>query len=382
MNSFDLWDTLVASRDIRIAAGNQADGQSFPIAENLAKVQPDDLIVSDYEHAHRAVVIVRDVAGLDNMVTCTPDGKWKGTVWGSLLRKPKTHTGDNFRADVESPTQNGITGIQCTQYRMTEAEHKLIDLGFFNLAMCCREARLTTWSEKHRGIQLCQTNYNFPALFMASVLLNRKYPTGNLLFSARDCFMWVRLMRRLFDRGDYWYTSCHARLNADDNYDQYTQSFNLDGGGIVLVDLSGSGNSFSKLAERNPVLYGKNMLMYKPLRANATNNVPALFQSKDVWRLEQCNRAPHAKCMGVDGAGQPIWLDRQCTSPITDAIIDTQVIAFNVAVETMRHYDLTADLNKPDAVYMMGLDYLLHRLVNFAADVEPLRQLDIAEDAI
>lgn len=378
-NSFDLFRTLVHARNGK--PGEDSVENHFPIAENVAKVGPQDIVVSDYEthRADKAVAIVRSL-GLDNMVTVTDGGKHQGWVWDTLLRKPKTHTGDHYRSDVESPNQHGIKGIHCTQHNYTEAEQKLFDLGFVGLAQCCREARLTSWSTEHRGIQLCQTNYNFPILFLASVLLQRCVPTGKLLFSARDCFMWVDLFQKMYGRGDYWYTSCHARLNADDNYQQYTQSFDLDGEGLTLVDLSGSGNSFNKLAQKNSVLFGKSILMYKPLRFNADNRVAALFQSQDVWRLEQCNRAPHPKCMGTDDAGQPIWLDRQCSTPITKAIIDAQVASFRHAMKVMGNYDLRADLNATPGAIGNALNFLLHRLINFAADVEPLRQLDIAED--
>lgn len=380
MNSFDLFRTLVHARNGH--PGEDSIENHYPIKENVCKVQPDDIVVSDYEthRTDKAVAIVRGL-GLANQVTVTDGGKHQGWVWDTLLRKPKTHTGDHYRSDVESPNQHGIKGIHCTQHAFTEAEQKINDIGLKTLALVCREARLTTWSEKHRGIQLCQTNYNFPALFMASVLLQRKYPTGKLLFSGRDCFMWVMLMWQMFNRGKYWQTSCHARLNADANYEKYTNSFDLDGEGIVLVDLSGSGNSFNKLAQKNSVLFGNSVLMYKPLRANADNNVPALFQSADVWRLEQCNRAPHRKCMGIDGAGQPIWLDRNCTTDETTELIWAQVDAFETAQEAMHNYDLTEDMKKPERDYLAGLDYLLHSLVNFAKDVEPLRQLDIKEDA-
>jgi hypothetical protein len=381
MNSFDLFRTLVHARNGN--PGEDSIENHYPIAENVTKVGPDDIIVSDYEthRADKAVAIVRNL-GLSNQVTVTDGGKHQGWVWDKLLVKPQTHTGDHYRSDVESPNQNYIKGIHCTQHNYTEAEQKLVELGFKNLALLCREARLTTWSDdpKHRAIQVCQTNYNFPVLFMASVLLNRKNPTGNLIFSARDCFMWVRLMQAMYGRGEYWYTSCHARINADANYEQYTQSFDLAGEGIVLVDLSGSGGSFTKLAEKNRVLFGNSVLMYKPLRFNASNSVPALFQSQDVWRLEQCNRAPHQKCMGVDGAGQPIWLDRQCATAETSNLIEAQVKAFGRAVSLLDRYELRPEKSLADVAYTAGMDWLLHRYIKFADAVEPLRQLDIAED--
>lgn len=390
-NSFDMWDTLVTRRYMRDEVywrtrEHKPDPWGFefdnviPIMENIYKVKTGDIIVSDYGDGSpqwtEFVARILDKFGLHNKTYVTPDGKFQGTIWEQLPDIPVGHTGDNYNADIASAKRAGVINtVQVSQYKFTESEQKLNDLGLRSLALLCREARLTSWSPSHRGIQLCQTNYNFPALFIASVLLQRRCPTGELLFSARDCYMWVELMQKLYNRGQYWYTSCHARIHADENYHRYIQSFDK-GEGVVLVDLSGSGNSFSHLPQYPSVL------MYKPLRTNEGNRIPALFQSHDAWRLEQCNRAPHRKCMGVDADLQPVWLDRHHTTPETDAVISAQVNSFRHCISLMDNYDLTQDLHAKETVYSIALDFLLHRFIKFADYVEPLRLLDIKEDAV
>src|SRR5579871_2596618 len=124
--SFDLFDTLIAGRDIRIAAGNQP-GQ-YPIAENVQKVLKDDIIVSDYDDQARAQKVVREICKLPNCVLVTPSGKWDGWIWDKLPSYDH-HTGDNQRADVDQPIAHGKRATRSTQHELTPAEGKLVQLG-------------------------------------------------------------------------------------------------------------------------------------------------------------------------------------------------------------------------------------------------------------
>jgi hypothetical protein len=116
----------------------------------------------------------------------------------------------NQRADVDSPNEAGIKGILSTLHKLTEPEQYLVDQGLPQLAHVCREARLSTYSAPYRGIEILQADYNFPVLFLASIVLNREYPNHTLLMSSRDCYMWQKLMQKMFGRGVYWYTSVVA----------------------------------------------------------------------------------------------------------------------------------------------------------------------------
>lgn len=373
MNSFDLFDTLVAGRDIRIAAGNQP-GQ-FPIAENIAKVQAGDLIVSDYEHPELAAAVLQRICKLRNNLVVSPDGKWKGTVWPCLPEMPSHHTGDNMRADFESPIEHGIDATVSTLHRLTEPEDFVLKR-IPQLAMLMREARLRTFGE-YRGIELMQANYNFPVLFCASIMLNRLFPAPRpLLMSARDCYMWLRLMTRLFGRGEYWYTSCKMRLNADEGYHRYIQSFGPD---PVLVDLCGSGNSLSHLAGY------ESLLMFTPEKSQW--HVPALWRGPDVWRLEQANRAPHQKCTAVKyfPGGEPEFQVQFLDSGVdcaNEPHIQAQCDTFFLAIELLDHYDVAGMLSANDDVCLQIIQYMLPHYVDFKNDVEALRLIDIQEDAL
>lgn len=375
LKSWDLFDTLVAGRDTRIAAGNQPG--VYPIAENVQAVQPDDLIISDYEdrqpaHGNRTGFDVANerllMCGLRNRLFVSGGGKWEGTIWDKITPRPQHHTGDNQRADVDSPKAHGIKATLSTVHKMTEAEQFIYNAGLEPLAHLCRETRLRTFG-KYRGIEIMQADYNFPVLFCASVLLNRRHPSGTLLMSGRDCFMWQKLMQKLFNRGEYWQTSCYARMNADVNYHRYIKSFGPD---PVLVDLCGSGNSFSFLPQY-PTL-----LMFTP--AKSKWNCPALIRGADVFRLEQANRAPHFKCMGVDADLNPIFIDKGVDIK-NEPHIRAQCETFCQAMFLMQQYDMSKVMGQTDAKLLQVMNYLLPHYIDFKDAVEALRLIDIKEDA-
>ena len=371
MNSFDLFRTLVHARNGK--PGEDSVENHYPIAENVAKVQPGDLIVSDYEphRADKAIEIVKRICGLDNRVIVTMDGKYQGWVWDTLPARPLFHLGDHQRSDVDSPTEHRICGVLCSQHQYSESEEFLRSHGFPVLASVCREARLRTWTERYRGIELLQADYNFPALFLASIVLNRRYPTETLLMSSRDCWLWVQLLQKLYGRGIYWYTSCRARLNADENYHRYIRSL---GPNPLLVDLCGSGKSFAEGLPQYPCF-----LLYRPNRG--AESVPAIVTSQDCWRLEQANVAPQEKCAGVDANLRPIFINQSGTDFQTEPNTRAQCHAFEACLRTMNHYDLSAEIEAEDQRCVPVIDWLIHKYVNFKAAVEELRLLAIRDDA-
>lgn len=392
MNSFDAWDTLIARRTMRDEIYWQMrEGKTFeqatefelsnliPIAENVAKFSMNDFVISDYGDGSPQWTLfllegLRTVGiplkGRDIYVT--PGGKYDGTVWATLPSKPTLHRGDNQYADVDSPQRHGIRGELVVRSPMTNQEAFVQDHGFPQLAKLMRETRLSTWDDnpRLRQIQIMQAEYNFSVLFCASIMLNRSHPTGTLLMSGRDCYMWQRLMQRMFGRGVYWETSCKLRMNANEAYHRYIQSFSDP----VLVDLSGTGGSFSHLPQYPSIL------MFKPLRENAKNNIPALFQLEDVWRLEQANRAPLKKCIGWNDSGA-VYLDSGIDLT-SEPHIKAQCDTFFKAIDLMKHYDFSEEMKAKDESCRIVMAEMLPRYIDFKDAVEPLRLIDIAEDKL
>src|SRR5665213_2034460 len=169
MNSFDLFNTLVCTRGASERAGDVPVEDLIPIAENVAKVKPDDLIISDFYNPEKALYILRNICNLQNELVCTEDGKATGKVWEQY--HPTCHTGDNEQIDVITPLRYGIKTVLDTLW-------KPVNLTPFELIL--REARLITWNDNpvFRGLQLHQIEKNFPFLLKVAYMLNSKMKEG------------------------------------------------------------------------------------------------------------------------------------------------------------------------------------------------------------
>src|SRR5258707_927221 len=138
MRTYDLFNTLATSRT-GVGTGEVAVEEHILIAENLAKVQPEDVIVSDYHTPAKAERILREVCRLSNKLIVTEDGKATGKVWAGL--NSEGHLGDNQHCDVASPRAHGIPAQLTTLADLTPLEKACGEVG-----LVMREARLRTWS--------------------------------------------------------------------------------------------------------------------------------------------------------------------------------------------------------------------------------------------
>ena len=391
MNSWDAWDTLLARRSMRDEVHHQMRaGRTFeqaceielanliPIMENIQQVQKEDIVVSDYGDGdlrwnvflEKALKKICDLLYVSVIVT--PDGKHRGTIWEKLPSVSR-HYGDHPHADVTSPRKHGIEGILVQRSLFSKAEEALVGFGFPVLARVCREARLRTWTPEYRGIELLQTDYNFPTLFLASILLNRWYPTETLLMSGRDCYQWYMLMSKMYRRGVYWQSSVIARTMDDPNYARYTYNFGPD---PALVDLSGSGESFARFAAFSGI--AKSILAYRPTGGNSA--IRAMVTSPACMRLEQANVAPAPKCVGVTANLEPIFLNRDSVDYSKEPNTQAQIRAFGTCLAAMDHYDLSREREATDGECQGAMTWLMHRYFDFAPDVEQLRLLAMRED--
>ena len=249
MKSFDCWDTIIARRSI-VDIYNE-ENNLFPITENVAKVQPDDIIVSDFYNAPLLDRIVPQITGLHNKIIVTELGKFQGTIWNTLKNNGYSiseHIGDNPYSDVVSPNNNGIKGTLSNPSPFTAIEQEINDCGMKGLARTMRESRLITWHPSLRNLQLIQTQANFPMLFIASILLHRKNPT-RILMSSRDCCLWQHIQKIIRDLCGgkyeivYFKTSRLSCAHPTPSYIQYVNGLMP----ATLVDIEGSGSSFSCL---------------------------------------------------------------------------------------------------------------------------------------
>jgi hypothetical protein len=247
MNSWDLFDTLVAAPDPTRPAGDQ--DEHFAIQENIAKVRPEDVIVSDYYNPQKAEKILRNVCGLSNRLYVTEDGKGTGKIWKTV--HPDHHTGDHPITDVVSAKRAGIYAQLTTLAQPTEVEKQFQP----DIAAILRRARLLTWDPNPvlRGLQLHQIERNFPFLLKVAYELDkvvRERGYTRLLLCSRDCFLLQQLMRRIAEgyKAEYFWSSRLTRYRPTEAYSKYAKS--MIKGKTLIVDMCGSGNSLKFFCEK------------------------------------------------------------------------------------------------------------------------------------
>jgi hypothetical protein len=331
MFSYDLFQTLATSR-YNLNAGEVPVHEHIPIAENIARVKPDDVIVSDYYDAAKAQRILTEVCGLSNKLVCTEDGKATGKVWQDV--KSEHHLGDNVLSDFDSPRRHHIPAEVTTSAQPTAREKACGALGWL-----MREARLRTWSDDPavRELQLYQIERNFPFLLKVAELINRKMKTEGyerLLLCSRDCFLLYQLMRCLRSgvyELEYFYTSRLTRYRPTEIYAEYAKE--RLSGKTLIVDMGGSGNSLKYLTD----MFGGT----PQLVVSNTNVVPSFVFG---GLRETSNLAPHPMVISVacDESGE--WWP-VCTNPTGQDWEKPTIVephkAFRTALQCLPFYDTT-----------------------------------------
>lgn len=301
MRTFDLFNTLATSHT-GVGTGEVPVEQHIPIAENIEKVEPEDVIVSDYHSPEKAAKILRRICGLtNNLLIVTEDGKATGRVWdwfvkkqivavrspesfAEFLPKPESHLGDNPHSDVAMPAAHGIPGELTRLHEFTDVEKQFQP----ELAQVMREVRLATWNAdpKIRGLQLHQIERNFPFLLKVAFLLERKMREGGfttMLLCSRDCFLLSILMELLFrnDNIKYFLNSRVTRYRPSESYAAYAKE-QIGDGKTLIVDMCGTGNSLKFFCDK----FGATPLLV----VSAWNNVEHLVHG---GLRETSNPAPH-----------------------------------------------------------------------------------------
>jgi hypothetical protein len=278
-NSWDLFDTLVAARDTT-AAGDASPKDWIPIAENIARVRPDDIIISEYYlNQTRKAELAVALTGLQNRLYVTDTGKSDGSIWARV--KSEKHHGDNPITDVASPQAHNIPAEHILTSKLTPAETYIAQIGLPEVALACREARLRTWHPNFRAMQLLQIDYNFPVMLVAALVLHAFAQNYNLvLMAARDCCMWVHLQKDIRDRLnakyeiEYWPSSRFCRNKPSENY---LREFNARlAKGALLVDVSGTGESIINLLSKSTHPTNPVILLNKYSKVLSTGSAPTL----------------------------------------------------------------------------------------------------------
>lgn len=343
LRSWDLFRTLAQARNGR--AGEDSVENHYSIAENVSRMAAEDIVVSEYEtERYPKARAILDRIGVQNKLIVTPCGKSDRSVWHELKAQGyeiSEHIGDHWACDVEGPQSCGIKATQVTQHLSTEWGKQIESLGFPALAATIKEARLSTWDDSFRDLQLFQIGANFPFLFMVARALAAYAPIGRLLLSSRDCFLLHKLVGRFYPERDcrYFLTSRLARYQASDGYRKYVKE--CAAAPSLVVDLCGTGNSLKQYSDALIVVGMPGCC------------VPHLI---DGGIDESSNFAPHPMVADVKD-GLPVYANPLGIDWEGWPELKAMQQAFGAALDASRHYDWTADLSAP-----VQLDLTLRRM--------------------
>ncbi len=255
LNSVTGWrDPLL--RTLRIMELAEEWENLFAIREIVARVRPQDMIISDmYLPLGFVRCVVDEKCGLRGQtIHLSNYGKHHGIIWPRILATHgiSRHYGDNHWTDVESPKRSGIDTEQVTLAGWTRGEKILVDSGLLPFAQAIREARLGSFDldPALRAAQLAQFDLNLPLLVLGSLYVLRRareQEVDTLLMCSRDCNLWVGLMR--------WLASCSSAspvvrylrasrtLFYSDSAEYAAYYMRMHGKRTMLIDLVGTGRS-------------------------------------------------------------------------------------------------------------------------------------------
>lgn len=225
--SFDLFNTLVCTKNSDERAGDFPVEDLVPIKENIEQIQLQDCIISDYYDKDKAEYIVRNICKLPNQLIVSENGKATGKVWENMLHI-EHHMGDNLPIDVITPRNYGIKTTHTTLWK------------YYN-------------NEIYRGLQLHQINLNFIFLLKVAYRLNDYILTHQytrLLLCSRDCYLLYLLMTRWFNNYniEYFYNNRLMRRYPTPEYLTYAQPLIDDK--TIIVDLCGSGETLKLFTDK------------------------------------------------------------------------------------------------------------------------------------
>ena len=289
MNSFDVFDTLIARRWIdnrqilesicfdqnfvekRIAADNgqrnlyeiyesmgydntdlmklEIDREienSFPIQQNMDRVKDGDILISDmYLPAYAIMQMVR-ACGLKKQVTLyqSNSGKASGSVWKQI--RPSLHLGDNRHSDFEMATKNGVNAELYPGTAFNDNELVYVGAGLQHLAYLLREIRLSNSKIEHYDFFDLSNAHNLPLLFIFCEKIHRMYGGRDVVFLGRDCFLLEKIYSEYYEKSCYVPFSRKLAFNTPFKAIEYLVS--QSPADPVFVDLSSTGATWEELS--------------------------------------------------------------------------------------------------------------------------------------
>jgi len=216
---------------------------TFPVQENIDKVEDGDLLISDMYLPPEVILQMVRSSGLKKQVTIYQSnaGKGNGSVWADLITNPPGyHIGDNTHTDFSSPKNAGINSILYPGTAFTQSELFLDNAGLTHIALLTREIRLR--ETEHNKYFNAANQINLPLLFVIIEQLRRSIGNQTITFLGRDCQLMWKLFLEYFGVAYYMPFSRRIAYAQPELSARYIKSHSSTDS--VIVDISSTGQTW------------------------------------------------------------------------------------------------------------------------------------------
>ena len=222
----------------------------FPVQVNLDRVAHGDILISDmYLPASAILQLVRSV-GLNKQVTLYQSNgdKSQGTVWPKFGGRHRgIHLGDHPNSDYASPTRAGIHSEHFNPATgLNLVEQELFNSGFANIGLLAREIRLRNNPPpdlKPYFDVACDLNLSW--LFVIAELIHRQHGNRNIVFLGRDCQLLHKLYNAYYDVAYYLPFSRKVAYSQPEDAINYLHVHSP--ANPLFVDLGSTGGTWAHL---------------------------------------------------------------------------------------------------------------------------------------
>ena len=283
---------------------------TFKINENINKMDPQTIIVSDFfydKEMFSKFLYIKKIWLPMEKIFITNSGKLDGYIWNKIPFNIKDHTGDNKWSDCEHPAykkHNIIT--HHFNGDLNKYENYMVENNFDYLGYIMRSVRLSNPYKKKSDEWVLwnfYSNHYLPIIFLKIYSLKFLFDLKNekVVFMSRDTYFLLHFYRAFFPsyECDYIYISRASMKNANEEYVEYVKDKVSNG---IVIDLVGTGNSFSNFCKKNKINY-KSYILY--FMGRDPNDIIEYFPKKKMYAIfnyfnryiERLNYASHGSFM-------------------------------------------------------------------------------------
>jgi hypothetical protein len=353
---------------------------TFPVQENMDKVQDGDLLISDMYLPPEVILQMVRCSGLEKQVTIYQSNadKGNGSVWVDLIKSPPGyHIGDNPHTDYSSPNAAGINGVLYPGTAFTQPESFLDSVGLRHLALLTREIRLG--ESEHDDYFNVANQINLPLLFVVIEQLRRSIGNTPITFLGRDCHLMWKLYLEYFGVAYYMPFSRKIAYAQPELAARYIKSHSP--ADTVIVDISSTGETWKHMS-RYGIFNVKSVIYSDSKDRNLPDTFSYLTKNSVCGEtnliLEIMNCADHGYVDSLTAIGNKLIKANYAKKELPDAIINAVQSPVSRAIELSKFYktEICAELNIRSDAELATLfdqlssticqqDYLLEDLIEF-----------------